>query len=152
MGGEVPRESLAALREKIDKLAEEAPNVSSRIWTRTKEYWVRAAVLEPEENAPIGIGRGKQAGLAPHDCGRAPRHLAARLVGTDFLGEIAVMPSTVPRGTVYFIGAGPGDPDLITVRGRALIERARSASSPARSCRGPSWRSPAGAVVRTRPA
>jgi precorrin-4/cobalt-precorrin-4 C11-methyltransferase len=28
-----------------------------------------------------------------------------------------------PRGTVYFIGAGPGDPDLITVRGRALIER-----------------------------
>src|SRR3954471_7574559 len=27
------------------------------------------------------------------------------------------------RGTVYFIGAGPGGPDLITVRGRALIER-----------------------------
>src|SRR5262249_25393697 len=27
------------------------------------------------------------------------------------------------RGTVHFIGAGPGDPDLITVRGRALIER-----------------------------
>ncbi len=27
------------------------------------------------------------------------------------------------RGTVYFIGAGPGDPDLITVKGRALIER-----------------------------
>lgn len=25
--------------------------------------------------------------------------------------------------TVYFIGAGPGDPDLITVRGRKLIER-----------------------------
>lgn len=27
------------------------------------------------------------------------------------------------KGKVYFIGAGPGDPDLITVRGRALIER-----------------------------
>jgi precorrin-4/cobalt-precorrin-4 C11-methyltransferase len=27
------------------------------------------------------------------------------------------------RGTVYFIGAGPGDPDLITVKGRKLIER-----------------------------
>ncbi len=27
-------------------------------------------------------------------------------------------------GTVYFIGAGPGAPDLITVRGRAIIEQA----------------------------
>lgn len=29
----------------------------------------------------------------------------------------------VRRGTVHFIGAGPGDPDLITVKGRSLIER-----------------------------
>jgi len=28
------------------------------------------------------------------------------------------------NGTVWFVGAGPGDPDLITVKGRALIERA----------------------------
>ena len=27
-------------------------------------------------------------------------------------------------GTVWFVGAGPGDPELITVKGRALIERA----------------------------
>jgi precorrin-4/cobalt-precorrin-4 C11-methyltransferase len=33
------------------------------------------------------------------------------------------MSTSSSRGTVYFIGAGPGDPDLITVRGRALIER-----------------------------
>ena len=28
------------------------------------------------------------------------------------------------RGTVWFVGAGPGDPELLTVKGRALIERA----------------------------
>jgi len=27
-------------------------------------------------------------------------------------------------GTVHFVGAGPGDPELITVKGRSLIERA----------------------------
>jgi precorrin-4/cobalt-precorrin-4 C11-methyltransferase len=32
--------------------------------------------------------------------------------------------SSSSPGTVWFVGAGPGDPDLITVKGRALIERA----------------------------
>lgn len=31
---------------------------------------------------------------------------------------------TPTPGTVWFVGAGPGDPELITVKGRGLIERA----------------------------
>lgn len=31
---------------------------------------------------------------------------------------------TALPGTVWFVGAGPGDPDLITVKGRRLLERA----------------------------
>ena len=34
------------------------------------------------------------------------------------------MNPTTNYGTVWFVGAGPGDPDLITVKGRGLIERA----------------------------
>jgi len=45
VGGEVPREILAALREKIDKLAEEAPNVSSRIWTRTQRTMGESSLI-----------------------------------------------------------------------------------------------------------
>eukprot|EP01030_Chromulinospumella_sphaerica_P023289 gene23289-23311_t len=38
-----------------------------------------------------------------------------------------VLPGLAPAmtvGTVWFVGAGPGDPELITVKGRSLIERA----------------------------
>ncbi|CAM3852313.1 precorrin-4 C(11)-methyltransferase [Roseateles saccharophilus] len=34
------------------------------------------------------------------------------------------MSTATKYGTVWFVGAGPGDPDLITVKGRGLVERA----------------------------
>ena len=45
------------------------------------------------------------------------------------MNERAIAPSSAPQGactpgTVWFVGAGPGDPELITVKGRGLIERA----------------------------
>jgi precorrin-4/cobalt-precorrin-4 C11-methyltransferase len=34
------------------------------------------------------------------------------------------MPGNNPETIIWFVGAGPGDPDLITVKGRALLDRA----------------------------
>jgi len=41
------------------------------------------------------------------------------------MNERAIAPGSAPApGTVWFVGAGPGDPELITVKGRGLVERA----------------------------
>ena len=34
------------------------------------------------------------------------------------------MPGNDDKNVVWFVGAGPGDPELITVKGRALLDRA----------------------------
>jgi precorrin-4/cobalt-precorrin-4 C11-methyltransferase len=34
------------------------------------------------------------------------------------------MPGNNPENNIWFVGAGPGDPELITVKGRALLDRA----------------------------
>lgn len=41
----------------------------------------------------------------------------------DRCGPLVPAPA-MTVGTVWFVGAGPGDPELITVKGRSLIERA----------------------------
>lgn len=38
--------------------------------------------------------------------------------------RLAVTPTSKLSGKVYFIGAGPGDPELLTIKGRRLIESA----------------------------
>ena len=40
------------------------------------------------------------------------------------LSEQPAVPLSPAMGKVWFVGAGPGDPELITVKGRSLIERA----------------------------
>ena len=45
--------------------------------------------------------------------------------GTETRPEtVAALTSEREPGTVWFIGAGPGDPELITVKGRRLISEA----------------------------
>ncbi|MFR9648963.1 MAG: precorrin-4 C(11)-methyltransferase [Rikenellaceae bacterium] len=44
--------------------------------------------------------------------------------GNNFTFAVAQDIASLRRGHIEFVGAGPGDPDLISVRGRAMLERA----------------------------
>lgn len=44
--------------------------------------------------------------------------------GNDFTFALAQQAGTALKGHVEIVGAGPGDPDLISVRGRRMLERA----------------------------
>lgn len=58
------------------------------------------------------------------------KDLSQMIALADKLGKEAAeevkmeMESLSRQGTVYLIGAGPGDPDLLTVRGKKLLEKA----------------------------
>lgn len=44
--------------------------------------------------------------------------------GNDFTFALAIATNTIRRGHIEIVGAGPGDPDLISVRGRQFLETA----------------------------
>ncbi len=52
------------------------------------------------------------------------RLLLPKQKGKDFTVAVAIAPVHLREGHIEIVGAGPGDPDLISVRGRRMLERA----------------------------
>ena len=50
--------------------------------------------------------------------------LLAKMKGANYTVAVAIDQQHLRQGHVEIVGAGPGDPDLVSVRGRRLLERA----------------------------
>ena len=85
-----------------DEIARRVPDVARR-----REVWYRIA----DSEASVLVAQGDLAG--------ARARIDAIVAGEEGIGA-------TPRrqGAVYLVGAGPGDPDLITARGLALLRAA----------------------------
>ncbi|HUK20834.1 MAG TPA: siroheme synthase CysG [Gemmatimonadales bacterium] len=94
----------------LELLGELRPEVTARIADakqRTR-LWYRIV----DSDAGEYVRRGDLAGA---------RQRIESLIASTESGEPL---EAAPRGIVYLVGAGPGDPDLITVRGLELLRRA----------------------------
>jgi uroporphyrin-III C-methyltransferase/precorrin-2 dehydrogenase/sirohydrochlorin ferrochelatase len=106
MFGEEWSEVLAVLRSVREETMAALPDFATRA-TR----WAQALDIA-EASALVREGRADE--LADR--------LRARLVGDASHDDPAAAPTA--RGTVYLVGAGPGDPRLITVRGADVLRSA----------------------------
>ena len=53
-----------------------------------------------------------------------PKQKAALSEGNDFTFSVAIDRTALRKGHIEIVGAGPGDPDLVSVRGRQFLEAA----------------------------
>ena len=99
-----------------------------RLWRRALDFDMLGLLASGQWEAARRLLRGVLAspagdraeGQEPDEIprGRAPALSAS--AGGPFPGD----PGAGPQGRVWIVGAGPGDPDLITIRGRAALEAA----------------------------
>ena len=110
-------------------LLELAPNVVFMKAGRHLE--ALAGVAERVGADAVAVRRASQAGAAatqdlracrrPRVLHHRPVHLGRRRASTS--RPVLPCPGGGPR-MIWFVGAGPGDPELITVKGRRLLEEA----------------------------
>lgn len=87
----------------------EIPNPSRKVFETTGVYGVaEAAARKSAGNGPLAME--KQKGCLSE--------------GNDFTFALAVEASVCRKGHIEIVGAGPGDPELISVRGKRFLEEA----------------------------
>ncbi len=92
----------------------EVPNPSDTV----QKHVGTASVSEAA--AILGAGQGRL--LVPK--AKGTNFTLALAIDPSYLRTDAVPVSVEPQGHIEIVGAGPGDPDLISVRGRRLLEQA----------------------------
>lgn len=87
----------------------EVPNPSSKVQEVTGSQSVaEATAIKSASNGPLVLE--KQKGMITE--------------GNQFTFALAMNLSALRKGHIEIVGAGPGDPDLISVRGRSMLEEA----------------------------
>lgn len=87
----------------------EVPNPSEKVFAVTGSYGVAESSARKAANLGHLVIEKQKGQLS---------------IGHDFTFAVAQKPDSIRMGHIEIVGAGPGDPDLISIRGRHFLEKA----------------------------
>ena len=106
----------------LKKLLAELQPVALKLYTSEELSRVDVPTPSPVVARHVGTPSvSEAAALLASGCGRLVVH---KVKGRDFTVAVAVNRQYLREGHIEIVGAGPGAPDLVSVRGRRMLERA----------------------------
>ncbi len=90
----------------------------------TARQLAQVEVPNPSETVAKHVGTPSVCEAAALLASNHGRLLMPKVKGKDFTLAVAIDRKYLRQGHVEIVGAGPGDPDLVSVRGRQMLERA----------------------------
>lgn len=90
----------------------------------TAEQLAAVEVPNPSETVAKHVGTPSVCEAAAILGSNHGKLLLAKVKGMNFTVAVAIDRKYLRQGHIEIVGAGPGDPDLISVRGRKMLERA----------------------------
>ncbi len=106
----------------VQKFQKERYGLELKLYTA--EELSKVEVPTPSETVEKHVGTPSVCEAAALLASHHGKLLLPKVKGKDFTLAVAIERKYLREGRVEIVGAGPGDPDLISVRGRRLLEQA----------------------------
>lgn len=116
--------SISTIKAKSDEPVVKALQKKFPVYFYTAEELTEIEVPHPSKTVMKHMGTPSVSEAAALLSANNSRLLVPKKKGENYTVAAALDIRTVRQGHIEIVGAGPGDPDLVSVRGRQMLERA----------------------------
>lgn len=116
--------SISTIKAKSDEPVVKALQKKFPVYFYTAEELAEIEVPHPSKTVMKHMGTPSVSEAAALLSANNSRLLVPKKKGENYTVAAALDIRTVRQGHIEIVGAGPGDPDLVSVRGRQMLERA----------------------------
>lgn len=116
--------SLSSITDKKDEPVLQALGKEYPVTLYTAEELARVEVPHPSETVQKHMGTASVSEAAAILSSGNPDLLLPKIKGINYTVAASVDSRSLRQGHIEIVGAGPGDPELISVRGKQMLEKA----------------------------